>query len=201
MESAASDSEMLVLIEAAQLGSDQALNELCGCLRPYLEEYCRGRISGPLRTKIPESDIVQESLLGMSRTFSRFEGQTKSELVAWVRGILENKSAELQRRFLGAEKRDLQRECHLDLENSNQPGCLEPDSVVPPLESMITAEDAARVRILTDRLPEHYRQVIELRFLSELSFPDIAARMQRTEASVKNIFVRALELLAKGLDS
>lgn len=201
MEPTNSDTELVALIRAARQGSEPALNELCGWLRPYLEENCRGRIEGALRTKVPESDIVQESLLGLSRTFDRFEGETKSDLVVWVRGILDNKSLELQRRFLGAEKRDIQRERRLNIEHSSQPGCLVPDSLVPALDRLITAEDADRVKLLTSQLPPHYRQVIELRYLNELSFPDIASRMNRTEASVKNIFVRALELLARGLNA
>lgn len=201
MESSNSDNELEALILAARHGSEQALNELCGRLRPYLEETSRGRITGALRAKVPESDIVQESLLGLSRTFDHFEGETKSDLVVWVRGILDNKSLELQRRFLGAEKRDLHRERRLSIEHSSQPGCLVPDSLVPALDRLITAEEAERVKVLTRRLPPHYRQVIELRYLSDLSFPQIAIRMNRTEASVKNIFVRALEVLARELNS
>lgn len=201
MESTSSDRELERLILAARQGSEDALNELCTWLRPYLEESCRGRIAGALRTKVPESDIVQESLLGLSRTFDRFEGETKSDLVVWVRGILDNKSLELQRRFLGAEKRDVNRERRLNIEHSSQPGCLVPDSLLPALDRLVTAEEADRVKVLTSQLPPHYRQVIELRYLSELSFPEIANRMQRTEASVKNIFVRALEMLARGLNS
>lgn len=201
MESPSSDSELAALIRDARHGSEQALNELCGRLRPYLELTSRGRIAGALRAKVPESDIVQESLLGLSRSFDRFEGETKSDLVVWVRGILDNKSLELQRRFLGAEKRDVNRERRLNLGYSSQADCPVQDSQIPVLDRLVTAEEADRVKVLTSQLPPHYREVIELRYLSELSFPEIASRMQRTEASVKNIFVRALEMLARGLNS
>ena len=39
-------------------------------------------------------------------------------------------------------------------------------------------------------LPEDYREVIILRQLEGLSFPDVARRMGRTEDSVKNVWLR-----------
>lgn len=199
MESNGTDSEFVGMIRAARHGSESALNRLCSWLRPQLEELCRGRFAGPLRTKVTESDLIQESLLGLSQTFNRFQGHTQSDLLAWTRGILEHKSLELQRRFLGAEKRNIQYEQRLNLNHSSQPGCNLAESWTPPLERLITVEEAARVKNLTAQLPDHYQQVIEFRFLRELSFPDIAVRMNRTEASVKNIFVRAMEALSQGL--
>ena len=43
-----------------------------------------------------------------------------------------------------------------------------------------------------NELPEVYREVIVLRQLEGLSFPDVARRTGRTEDSVKNIWLRAL---------
>jgi RNA polymerase sigma-70 factor (ECF subfamily) len=42
------------------------------------------------------------------------------------------------------------------------------------------------------KLPNDYREVIILRQLEDLSFADVALRMQRSEDSVKNLWVRAL---------
>ena len=44
-------------------------------------------------------------------------------------------------------------------------------------------------------LPEDYREVIILRQLEGLSFPDVARRTGRTEDSVKNVWLRALARL------
>ncbi len=49
-------------------------------------------------------------------------------------------------------------------------------------------------------LPEDYREVIILRQLEGLSFPDVARRMGRTEDSVKNVWLRALGRLRLSLD-
>jgi RNA polymerase sigma-70 factor, ECF subfamily len=50
-----------------------------------------------------------------------------------------------------------------------------------------------------DRLPDDYREVLILRHLEELSFPDVARRMGRSLDSVKNLWTRALARLRRTL--
>jgi RNA polymerase sigma-70 factor (ECF subfamily) len=46
-----------------------------------------------------------------------------------------------------------------------------------------------------EKLPPDYREVLILRHLEGLSFPDVAGRMGRTLNSVKNLWARALAQL------
>jgi RNA polymerase sigma-70 factor (ECF subfamily) len=48
-----------------------------------------------------------------------------------------------------------------------------------------------------DRLPPDYREVVILRNLEELSFPDVATRMGKTVDSVQKLWVRALASLRR----
>ena len=43
-----------------------------------------------------------------------------------------------------------------------------------------------------ERLPKHHREVIVLRLFKNLSFAEIALRMQRTDDSVQKLWVRGL---------
>jgi RNA polymerase sigma-70 factor (ECF subfamily) len=52
---------------------------------------------------------------------------------------------------------------------------------------------------LVDRLPELQRRVIEQRFGEEKSIREIAAALQRSEGAVKQLQLRALENLRKGM--
>lgn len=52
---------------------------------------------------------------------------------------------------------------------------------------------------LVERLPDLQRRVIELRFGEEKSIRDIASALQRTEGAVKQLQLRALENLRKGM--
>jgi RNA polymerase sigma-70 factor (ECF subfamily) len=52
---------------------------------------------------------------------------------------------------------------------------------------------------LVDRLPEVQRQVIQMRFVEEHSIREIATALGRSEGAVKQLQLRALENLRKGM--
>ena len=50
-----------------------------------------------------------------------------------------------------------------------------------------------------DRLPDSARELLILRHLEGLSFPDVARRMDRTVPSVEKLWIRALTRLRRSL--
>lgn len=52
---------------------------------------------------------------------------------------------------------------------------------------------------LVDRLPDAQRQVIHMRFVEERSIREIAAALDRSEGAVKQLQLRAIENLRKGM--
>ena len=72
-------------------------------------------------------------------------------------------------------------------------GLLAPVST--PSQQAIRREQGVMLADALERLPEDYRQVIVLRHLEELTFPEIARRMQRTQDSVEKLWLRALARL------
>ena len=52
---------------------------------------------------------------------------------------------------------------------------------------------------LVDRLPDAQRQVINMRFIQERSIREVAAALERSEGAVKQLQLRALENLRKGI--
>jgi RNA polymerase sigma-70 factor (ECF subfamily) len=179
--------------------SKETLNTICTHLRPLLMSLCRGHFKAQLQPKAGESDLVQEALLGVSQGFHAFRGQTVEELYAWANGILYKKSVELQRHYLGIAKRDVTRERSLSTPSTNENAANLKTESTTPLDKMVGAEDAIRVRELVSRLEPHYGDVIRLRHLMGLSFAEIATRLGRTEPSIKNIYVRAVEQLERGM--
>jgi RNA polymerase sigma-70 factor (ECF subfamily) len=75
----------------------------------------------------------------------------------------------------------------------------------PPPEIPDTAEAEEierRVMLfqLVDRLPEAQRRLIHMRFVEEKSIREIAAALGRSEGAVKQLQLRALENLRKGME-
>ena len=70
---------------------------------------------------------------------------------------------------------------------------------VPDAGEMDAIEQRAILFQLVGRLPELQRRVIELRFGEEKSIREVAAALQRTDGAVKQLQLRALENLRKGM--
>ena len=56
----------------------------------------------------------------------------------------------------------------------------------PPLEQLLARESSAALSELLARLPEAQADALRLRFFGELTFPEIAAAMQCSEAGAKH---------------
>ena len=82
--------------------------------RLYLLGVANRELSAPLQAKAGASDLVQEAFVEAQRIFSRFHGQSGSELLGWLRGILLNKIAHFHRKYNGTDKRQVSREVSLD---------------------------------------------------------------------------------------
>jgi len=175
--------------------------EVCAALYPVVSLYARGNVPAAISSKAGESDLVQEALLGISQGWRNFRGQTEGELCAWVKGVVRNKLLELQRKYGGVESRDVRRECSLDEAMSVGTGGLASGSSLAPLEKLVTAEEVARVQALLPQLHQIYQQVLDMRWRLELTFQQIAIELGRTEASVRHIHSRAIDLLRERMKS
>jgi RNA polymerase sigma-70 factor (ECF subfamily) len=191
------------LVSLARAGDAFALGRLLERYRAYLMLLARLQIGRRLQSKADPSDVVQEAFLEAHRTFARFRGGSEGELLAWLRQILGSHLAVLVRRFLRTRGRDvrLERALAAELDASSRAldrGLLAPQS--SPSHQADRREQGVRLADALDQLPEDYREVIVLRHLEGLSFPDVARRMGRSVDSVKNLWPRALVRLRRLLE-
>jgi RNA polymerase sigma-70 factor (ECF subfamily) len=173
----------------------RALGELLELYRGYLALLARLQVGRRLQGKVDASDVVQETFLDAYRHFPQFLGTTEAELVGWLRQILAGRLAKLLRHYLGTRRRDvrLERELQAELDQSSQMldgGLLSPGS--SPSQQAARREQAVLLAEALRRLPADYREVLILRHLEGLPFPDVARRMDRSLDSVKNLWTRAL---------
>jgi RNA polymerase sigma-70 factor (ECF subfamily) len=151
-----------------------------------------------LQGKLDASDLVQETFLEAHRNFTQFRGTSEPQFVSWLRRILAAKVANLLRHYLGTQGRDVRLEQGLaaDLDNSSR---LLGEELVAALSSpsqqAVRREQSVLLANALERLPEDYREVIVLRHLEGLSFPEVARRMGRTLDSVQKLWLRGLARL------
>src|SRR5580704_16305629 len=95
------------LLREAKAGDAATLGRLLERYRRYLSLLARVQIGQRLQGKVDASDLVQETFLEAHRNFDRFRGGSEGEFVAWLRQILAGNLADLLRRYLGTQGRDV----------------------------------------------------------------------------------------------
>jgi RNA polymerase sigma-70 factor (ECF subfamily) len=186
------------LLRQARAGDVGALGGLLEMYRNYLTLLARLHVGRRLQGKFDAADVVQEVFLRAHDCFAQFRGGTEAELIGWLRQILASRLAELTRHYYGAHRRDvrLERELALELDASSREldrGLMARGS--SPSQQAARREQAVLLADALGRLPEHYREVIILHQLQDLSFAEVADRMGRSLDSVKNVWIRALTRL------
>lgn len=182
-------------IEAARHGSSSALGQLLNSCEPTLFAFASKSLNPRIRSKFDTSDLVQEAFLDAHRRFDTFHGETREQLLAWLRRILINNMLNLSRGYATTSKRSVDRERPLTGQVS---GAVVADGNCP-VKEVQDREEFDRVSACLAELPEHYQQVILLRFHDSLSFAEIGHIMNRSEDAAQKLWDRALALLRKKL--
>ena len=190
------------LLLAARQGDERARGALLDRCRTYLELLARLEIGRRLQTKLDTADVVQETFLEAHRHFAAFRGSSEGEFTAWLRGILSAKVSNLVRHYLGTLGRDVRREEGLEIGFDHSSRLLDRGLLAPgstPSQHAARREQGVLLAEALAKLPEDYREVVVLRHLEELSFPEVARRMDRSEDSVQKLWVRALARLRQAM--
>ncbi len=190
------------LLQSARQGSSEEVGQLLDAYRSYLSLLARLHIKGQLRGKADPSDLVQETFLAAHKHFLQFRGASEEELIAWLRQIMASKLANLARRYVAAAGRavNLERQLADDLDRSSMSlrAAFQAEGRSPSGQAARREQTVLLAEAL-EQLPDDYREVIVLRHLEELSFPEVALRMGKTLDSVKNLWTRALARLKRSL--
>jgi RNA polymerase sigma-70 factor (ECF subfamily) len=191
------------LLRRARAGDVPALGPLLERYRAYLVVLARVQIGRRLQGKVDADDVVQEAFLGAYRDFPQFRGATEKEFLAWLRQVLASLLANLVRHYHGTQRRDvrLERQLAVELEQSSQAldrGLVAAQS--SPSEQAVRREQSVLLAEALARLPDDLRDLLILRHLEGLTFPEVARRLGRTVDSVKKQWPRALATLRRLLE-
>jgi RNA polymerase sigma-70 factor, ECF subfamily len=190
------------LLREARGGNAHALGEMLQSYRKYLTFLARSGLHHHMQGKAEPADLVQEVCLAASDGFVDFRGQSAEEFAGWLRGILSNVMAMQVRKYLGTQKRDarLEQALHQGLHSASNflHSGLAGDNTSPS-QHFARNEAFLRMAEALETLPDHYRQVIILRHVDNLSFAEVATKMERTVDSVEKLWVRALAKLKQSI--
>ena len=191
------------LLQQAKAGDQYALGQMLERYRAYLAVLARVQIGRRLQGKVDASDVVQDAFLGAYRDFPQFRGATEKEFLGWLRQVLASLLANLVRHYQGTQRRDvrLERQLGSELEQSSQAldrGLIALQS--SPSQQAARREQSVLLAEALGRLPGELRDLLILRHLEGLTFPEVARRLGRTVDSIKKQWPRALASLRRLLE-
>ncbi|MCA9058780.1 MAG: sigma-70 family RNA polymerase sigma factor [Planctomycetaceae bacterium] len=187
-------------LQEARQGDSASLGILLARHRSFLRTLAQIEIGRRLQGKVDASDVVQEVFLQAHRGITGFQGESDGQLVRWLQTILAGTLANTLRRYLGTQCRDIRLEQQVseDLDRSalSLNGLLvDPHS--SPSRQVARGEQAHLAIEALSRLPDDYQQVLILRHVEGLTFPEIASRMERSVDSVEKLWLRGLTRLKR----
>ena len=174
------------LFEAARDGSAAAVSAFYERCARKLLPLIRLRMGRALRSEMESRDILQAVLLKSFRRIDRVEDP--AAVMGWLARIAENEIRD-RADFRGRQRRDAALRVPID------DAADVPAPVRQALSLAIIGDETERLERALESLPNAQREIIVLRKLEELTFPEIAARLGKSEDACRMAFARAMSAL------
>lgn len=181
------------LLERARSGCELALGELLEFYRPYFLKIAEDTVASDLRPKLSPSDLVQGTLVLAAKNFEQFQGKNEDDLRPWMITIFRNHLLDGIRQFRYSEKRKVERE------QGVSPTMMGDAS--SPSELAVANEEVDRLLIGIANLPEQSRNIVRMRYLEDLSYAEIAEKLDCSPDKARRVWLKAIDELGKELES
>lgn len=195
----ATSSETQVLIKKARTGDEESVRRLLILYHPRLRARLLRQMDLTMRSKIEPEDILQQVYLETFRAIGQFDYQGKDSFLRWMYAILDRKLID-EHRAMRAERRDVRREIKQSPNAGQQTTYIDLMARVmsdggTPSQVVRKGEALGVLSACVATLPEHYREVIQMRFIEGLAVADVAKRLGRSIGSIHMLCHRALRQL------
>ena len=181
------DSTWQQLLADAKAGDSDVIGQLLQLYWHRLWEKANFYIDTQLQLKQSPSDVVQETCLKAQASFGDFRGESPAELEAWLLTILQNNMKDTWRYYHESSKRMISRERPLQAMDQH---FIQPEPT-PSQRFAMNAEEG-RIQETLQQLPEHYRQILLLRYWEGLTFDVIGQRIGKSPDASRQLWYRAL---------
>ncbi|GAB5442054.1 MAG: hypothetical protein Fues2KO_24030 [Fuerstiella sp.] len=153
----------------------------------YLTSLAATLMGRYLKTRADVADLVQQTLLSGIRDQGKFRGRTTAELREWLSQILQHQIVDEYRRQMMQQRasgivRMLQmlRQSQQHLEDEEQAE---------------RHELVERLRTAMSRLPVEQQQIVQMHYLEQMSFQQIAEKTQRSHDAVRRSCLKGMKSL------
>ena len=191
-----------ILVEQAQAGDRDALNDLCNRYLQRVFAAVRIRLGAKLRCKVESCDIVQSVMMEAVRGLDRFEFRTEGAFLKYLNKLVENRIRDKADHW-AAQKRNPDQEASVE-------GARSQDAAIPldipegsgaltPSRVLSLKEDLSSLETAMDRLAEkstEYRDLVVAVKIEGRTYREIAEETGTSEDAVRMRLKRAMVALA-----
>jgi RNA polymerase sigma-70 factor (ECF subfamily) len=186
------------LLDLVAQGEQSAAATLLTRHKDRLRRMVKLRLDPRLSARLDPSDVVQDALVEAHKRLAAYAQERQIPFYPWLRSIAWDRLIAMKRQHVTAERRTVRREIgKLDLSGDSEMILVNrlATATSTPSDQLIRREVRARIQHAIAKLPPRDHEVIVLRHLEELSFPETAAVLGLTESAVFSRYRRALERL------
>ena len=176
----------VALVNKAILGDQKAFSDLMTFYWPTIEGFFAMKLSS-------KEDVEDLSIATFSKAFDKIKSYNSSYAFStWIQTIATNSLIDF---FRKKEQKTISIDADVKNEKGN-PHEIEDLDTNPEL-NFIQQQKNKQLFSLVEKLKPHYRELIVLRYLEELSYDEIAQKLNIPLGSVKAKLFRARDLLLK----
>jgi len=173
-----------LLVKKAIKGSQKAYSELMSLYWSRIEKFFSLKLAG-------KEDVEDLAIATFSKAFDKLESFNDSfAFSTWIQTIANNTLIDFYRK-----KEQKTVSIDEDKEDEESPGLDIIDGGLDPEDNLIQKQKNKHIASLVHRLKPHYRELIIMRYLDELSYDEIANKLDMPLGSVKAKLFRARDLL------
>lgn len=187
----------LHLVRSAQKGNSEAVEELFRRYLPRVRQIVVLRL-GYRQARIAEvDDLVQEALLKVFQNLGKYKARSEASFRDWIVACVVN-SMRNSLRDARVEKRGGQRvRVFAEVAAGNLASSIFPGKGPSPSAIAQGNETLERIETALLTLDERDRELIILRRLCEMSYPEVAEKLGLSEVAARQAFHRAMARLEK----
>ncbi len=190
------------LVERAKEQDESAMAELLEAHSQRLLDSIRAELGQRVRQRLESQDVMQQVYVDALRNIDQFVDRGEGSFFRWLRRIAVNRICDVDRAAFQSIKRGA------EVRAGDLGGEASMINLWDRLAGSVTTPSGAadrkdRMRLLQaamERLGDDQRDVIRLRYLSQLDVAETAAKMDRSQRAIRSLCVRALIRLRELLD-
>ena len=194
------DSETCDLIRRASLGEEAALSLLFSKHSARLQRMIRLRLDRRIQGRVDSSDILQDAYIEVFRNLPRYVDAPTTSFFIWLRSIVGLKLAEIHRRHLAADRRDVSiYRGAVPTANSGTLAAQLLGQLTSPSQTAMKTEMRLRLQEAIDDMDETDREVIALRHFEQLNSQEVADVLGMSKSGAGSRYIRAIRRLKDDL--